>query len=144
MAAIESTFVPLLGKATPVVYSTWGRRDGDPNNQSIFPDFKSMNDLTTSGYLDYASLLPDPIIIPAGAGFDIIWNEDASPVRFRDLYWSNNDGSHPSIQGTYMVACMFYAKLFDGSSLDITYRPSGVSEAEATYLRDVANRAMSA
>jgi len=144
MAAIEDTFLPRLGKATPVLYSTWGRRDGDGSNPTLFPDFSTMNELTTAGYVDYANLLPDPIIVPAGKGFEIIWNENSAPVTFRDLYWSNNDGSHPSIQGTYMVACMFYSRLFDASPLDITFRPSRVSQAEAEYLRDVAARALSA
>jgi hypothetical protein len=103
MAAIAETFVPRLAKATPVLYSTWGRRDGDPDNANIYPDFKAMNDLTTSGYAEYAALFSDPLIVPAGAGFEIIWNENSSPVTFRDLYWSDSDGSHPSIKGTYMV-----------------------------------------
>jgi hypothetical protein len=141
MAAITNTFVPRLGGATPILYSTWGHRDGNADlNPSLFPDFQTMNDRTTEGYEDYASLLPSPLIVKGGRAFERISNNNNNPaVSFRELYWSNNDGSHPSKQGTYMVACLFYATIFNESPQSISFRPSGVSNAEASFLRDVAS-----
>ena len=34
-------------------YSTRGRRDGDPSNPDIYPDFLEMNRRTTEGYAEY-------------------------------------------------------------------------------------------
>jgi hypothetical protein len=144
MEAITNTFAPRMGGATPILYSTWGHRDGSADlNPTLYPDFQNMNDRTTEGYADYASLLPSPLIVPAGRAFEIVSNNNANPaVTFRQLYWSNNDGSHPSKQGTYMVACLFYATIFSESPTTISFRPSGVTNAEASFLRDVAARAL--
>ena len=49
LASLAAWFRPRLNGATPVFYSSWGRRDGDPFNAEIFPDFLSMNRLTTAG-----------------------------------------------------------------------------------------------
>jgi hypothetical protein len=37
-------------RATPILYATWGRRDGDSKNKAIFPDFETMNTKLTTAY----------------------------------------------------------------------------------------------
>jgi hypothetical protein len=49
ISALEEWFAPRLGAARPVLYSTWGRRDGDAANPEIFGTFSEMNHLTTLG-----------------------------------------------------------------------------------------------
>eukprot|EP01043_Picozoa_sp_COSAG02_P016612 COSAG02_NODE_735_length_17872_cov_20.966860_10_plen_188_part_00 len=49
LAVLRAWFRPRLNGATPVFYSSWGRRDGDPANPELFPDFLTMNRLTTAG-----------------------------------------------------------------------------------------------
>ena len=156
-AALKGFFVPRLGSATPVLYSTWGRRDGDPANPAIFSDFSEMNKRTTAGYHDYRAILEEaghaPLVVPAGEAFELVWQDSYEnnrnttrsehSVSFESLYFSRNDGSHPSLQGTYMVACLFYAKLFSHKSIGgLSFHPAALTDSDAAYLQEVADRAL--
>jgi hypothetical protein len=46
------------------------------------------------------------VLIPAGDAWQAVWRSDSS-VRLYDL-----DGFHPSVAGTYLVACTFFTKLY--------------------------------
>jgi hypothetical protein len=46
------------------------------------------------------------VLIPAGEAWQAAWRRDSS-VRLYDL-----DGFHPSVAGTYLVACTFFTRLY--------------------------------
>ena len=46
------------------------------------------------------------VLIPAGDAWQAVWRRDSS-VRLYDL-----DGFHPSVAGTYLVACTFFTRLY--------------------------------
>lgn len=52
------------------------------------------------------------------------------------------DGHHANTAGEYLGACVFYETLFGKSVVDNTFVPTGLSEADAQYLRGVAHRAV--
>lgn len=52
------------------------------------------------------------------------------------------DGHHANTAGEYLGGCVFYETLFEKSVVDNTFVPKGVSEADAKYLRNVADRAV--
>ena len=52
-------------------------------------------------------------------------------------YAWQDDGSHPSIAGTYLAACVFYAKTFGQSPVGLTYDP-GLDAKTAAQLQQVA------
>ncbi len=57
----------------------------------------------------------DSLVIPAGAGF----------VRCQEAYpeielW-DNDGQHPSPEGSYLTACVIYATIFRESPENCSY-----------------------
>eukprot|EP00035_Acanthoeca_spectabilis_P003506 m.93673 g.93673 ORF g.93673 m.93673 type:complete len:319 (-) comp12164_c0_seq1:61-1017(-) len=87
-AALSSFFVPRLTQAhaTPVLYSTWGRHDGDrPNAECCgYGTFLSMTARTTAGYRSYADTLTagglSPRIAPAGKAFEIVHNASSDPT----------------------------------------------------------------
>lgn len=87
-AALSSFFVPRLTQAhaTPVLYSTWGRHDGDPPNAECcgYGTFLSMTARTTAGYRSYADTLTagglSPRIAPAGKAFEIVHNASSNPT----------------------------------------------------------------
>lgn len=146
-------FAPRIRSSRTVLYSTWGRRDGDANNPELYPTFLQMNKLTTEGYAEYATHLDQPLIVPAGAAFKLVYEDSERvesnntkgkkpPVTHKDLYWSQADDSHPSLEGTYLVACLFYGTLFDRPVEGLKWAPSRVSAAEAEYLQSVAARAL--
>lgn len=122
-------------------YSTWGRRDGDPSNPDLYPDFLTMNALTTEGYELYRAVVDDSPrlpagIAPAGAAFELVHSEDRA--LFLRLY--DPDGSHPSIIGSYLTSCVFVAWLSGAPTEGLPFYPSGMTDTEARYLQTVADR----
>ena len=93
-----------------------------------------MNRLTTEGYELYRDVLDAPpqleaAIAPAGAAFAEV-HGDHLP-SFRSLY--DPDGSHPSLQGSYMVSCVVYSALTGWYSAGMPFAPPGIAEGERQY-----------
>ena len=105
--------------AETVFLMTWGRRDGDPSNINRYPNYTAMQSHLEIGYRKYAenvSTEDRPIwIAPVGLAWKHIFEEinqtgsdPTSPgTLFYDLY--SSDGSHPSLSGSYLAACVIYA-----------------------------------
>lgn len=85
--ALENFFRPRIAAAgaRALLYSTWGRHDGDPPNAKCcgYGTFLSMTALTTEGYRKYASVLAGsgnaptigkPLIAPCGRAFELVYN----------------------------------------------------------------------
>jgi hypothetical protein len=121
--------------AVPLFYNTWGRRDGDSQWDSI-NTFTKMNQRLYNGYTVMADNNSGKRA-PIGNGFAHVGDDLGSPIAFNSLY--QTDGSHPSIYGSYLAACMFYEMVFEETSQGNTYLPSGITASEATYLQNVAN-----
>ncbi|MFB1005151.1 MAG: hypothetical protein QMC59_01565 [Candidatus Poseidoniaceae archaeon] len=104
-----------------VLFMTWGRRNGDPLNPMLYSNFTVMQDRLTSGYLDYQSNMTATgatvWVAPVGLAFKHIHDEvmaggvnaSMSGNLFYDLYGS--DGSHPSLAGSYLAACVLHATM---------------------------------
>ncbi|QTD51558.1 hypothetical protein [Sulfidibacter corallicola] len=59
--------------------------------------------------------------------------------RHPEIVLYDGDGSHPAPAGTYLAACVIAAKIGDRDPRDFDAAPpTGVSEAEAEILRDIA------
>ncbi|MEO9534369.1 MAG: DUF4886 domain-containing protein [Crocinitomicaceae bacterium] len=121
--------------ATPLFFNTWGRRDGDSQWDSI-NTFDKMNQRLFIAYEKMASDNSGKRS-PVGNGFDHVHNDIAAPITHTQLYVG--DGSHPSVYGAYLAACIFYEIIFESTVEGNTYFPSGISGSVATYLQDVAN-----
>ena len=101
-----------------VLFMTWGYRDGDSLN-SFNNNFTAMQSRLTEGYTRYAENISTAghavWIAPVGLAFktvhdDVVANGDDPTVSgnlFYDLY--SSDGSHPSLSGSYLAACVFHA-----------------------------------
>ena len=105
-----------------VLFMTWGRRAGDVTNPLRNPNFTAMQDNLESGYLDFqtnmtANTNATVWIAPVGLAWKAIHDDivaangvpTAPGNMFYDLY--TNDGSHPSLSGSYLSACVMYATL---------------------------------
>ncbi len=103
--------------ADTLFYLTWGRRDGDAMNPDRYPDFPTMQDHLTSGYLAYADELSTrgrPVFVaPAGLAFQSVWTSESDPTDPDSLFYRlyAPDGSHPSPLGSALVARIFFASL---------------------------------
>ena len=125
--------------AIPVFYETWARKSGAPEYLESWsggsPD--AMQDLLLAGY---ATVTTDSggKLAPVGEAFRIVWQTQPAI----ELY--DPDGSHPSVAGTYLAACVFYDAL-EGKTFGATGGvPDGLSPSDAAILRDAAAKAVAA
>jgi len=114
--------------AQTVFYQTWGRRDGDKANLERFPDYLSMQTELSKSYAREAKRC-DALLAAVGDTWAAVRQADATLGV--ELY--KKDGSHPSKQGAYLAACVFYVTLFEQSPAKIDYR-GGVTEQEAQMI----------
>lgn len=120
--------------ATTLLFQTWGRRDGDSGNPDRFPDFLTMNNLLAEGYAEMEqAILAAGLtvrVVPVGAAFAAIHAEETAAGRnpldsaslFYRLYAA--DGSHPSLEGSYLAAVTFVCTLRDNASLPFAFSPA--------------------
>ena len=106
--------------AETVLFMTWGYRNGDSLN-SFNNNFTSMQARLTEGYTRYAENISAAghavWIAPVGLAYQtvhdgVVADGDDPTVSgnlFYDLYTS--DGSHPSLSGSYLAACVFHAAI---------------------------------
>ena len=115
--------------ARPLLFLTWGYRNGDRRN---LPDdtFAAMQTRLYSGYWDTARST-GAAIAPVG----LAWSE-AVASRPQLSLWAS-DGKHPSRLGSYLAACVFYATLTGRSPVGDTFT-DGLNESDARFLQSVA------
>lgn len=124
--------------AVPLFFNTWGRLNGDPQWDSI-NTFDKMNQRLSTAY-GYMADHNSGMRAPIGIGFDHVDNDLGAPITLANLY--NGDGSHPSIYGSYLAACIFYEIIFEASAQGNTHIPSGITGSQATYIQNVANHVL--
>jgi hypothetical protein len=74
-------------------------------------------------------------VIPVGLAFEEAYKRKPEMVLHKDF-----DGSHPSLYGTYLAACVVYLSLYGGSLESLAYDYFGSIEPEAAeFLRGVAS-----
>jgi len=139
------------GGGETVFLLTWGRLDGDPTNDWLYPDFSTMQERLLDGYLAYAEAVADAgqvaWIAPAGLAFQRVHDDlvaagedpTAEGTAFHGLY--SGDGSHPSPPGSYLAALAAAVGLTGRSVVGISH-PGDVDSATAELLQDAADRAV--
>jgi hypothetical protein len=115
--------------ATSIFFVTWAHREGWPENGMI--NYESMQAQVNYGYVEIAQELNAPIA-PVGAAWLTAVKEHPELVLWQE------DGSHPTEQGTYLAACVFYAVIFHQSPNELTYR-AGLSGETARIIRSIAS-----
>jgi hypothetical protein len=91
--------------AVPVLYQTWGRRDGNERLLGM-DDFHAMNRRLRDGYQQAARHAGGLTIVPVGDA----WEKEVNAGRGAELY--QKDGSHPTARGNQLAARVFYQTLF--------------------------------
>lgn len=110
-------------------FMTWGRQTGDPQWDSI-NTFDKMNSRLYAAYRRFADSA-DAMVAAVGAAWKYV--RDNHPTI--NLY--SSDGSHPSLEGTYLAATTFYASLFRESPVGATYL-AGLNPTIASQLQAAA------
>ena len=114
--------------AEPVLFMTWAGRDGLPG--AGFEDYAAMQAGIEVGYLEVAGEI-GAMVAPAGVAWQSALEGDPQ------LQLWQRDGIHPSPEGTYLAACVFYATLLGQSPEGASYL-AGLPEETARYLQAVA------
>ena len=116
--------------ATPIFFITWAHRDGWPENG--LNDYESMQAQIDTGYLTIAQEL-NSLVSPVGIAWFTATKHDP-PFEL----WQA-DGSHPTEQGTYLAACVFYAVVFHQTPVGLSYQ-AGLSKDIAQALQTIASQ----
>ena len=119
--------------AVPLLYMTWGRKNGDAVNCPSFPlmcTYQGMDTTIRDRYLSLASVIKVEV-----SPVSVLWNYLRQNYPGIELY--QTDESHPSLAGSYAAACCFYAAIFKKDPSLITY-DAGLSAADASVIRNSA------
>jgi hypothetical protein len=124
--------------AETVFFQTWGRRDGDSQNDWRNPDYETMQQNLEAGYEAYraatATAERPTWIAPVGGAFRIISQQD--DALFQAMYVG--DGSHPTVPGTYLAALVITSTWTGRDPRRAVWTPDGVTPEQAEVLRDAA------
>lgn len=121
--------------ATTVFYETWGRKFGDAGNCPNYPPlctYTGMQNRLRESYKLFADSTR-ALMAPVGEAFRV----SIATTPTLELY--QPDQSHPSVEGSYLAASVFYETLFQKSVLSTTYN-AGLSVGTATFLNQVAHQ----
>ncbi|MFT5523363.1 MAG: hypothetical protein ACI9HK_001309 [Pirellulaceae bacterium] len=119
--------------AQPILFTTWGRRDGDKANRSHNPDFETMQKRLTEAYQELGAAAK-AAVIPIGPAWAALKERDEK--LWRKLY--AKDGSHPSAYGAYLSGAVLYASLTGNNPRQVHVVLNGVTVEEAFVLCEVA------
>ena len=102
--------------ATTVFYETWGRKNGDVSNCQFYPPvctYLGMQNRLKASYKLFADSCR-ALMAPAGEAFRL----SIATQPTLNLYQA--DDSHPSLEGSFLTAAVFYEMLFKKSVLSNT------------------------
>ena len=117
-----------------VFFMTWGRKYGDQQNCAIYPPictFTGMQVRLRDSYTLMANQ-NSATIAPCG----MAWAHSRRADSTINL-WSG-DNSHPSLAGSYLAACTFYATMFKKTPFGNTF-DAGLNANTATFLQNIAD-----
>ncbi|MEX1132776.1 MAG: PKD domain-containing protein [Flavobacteriales bacterium] len=114
--------------AETVFYMTWGRENGDAQNCATWPPVCSYDGMQQRLRDSYLQMAMDNSAECAPVG--VAWKRVREEYPGIQLYAT--DGSHPSVAGTYLVACTMYSTFFRRSSAGASFNSSLDASTAAT------------
>lgn len=115
-------------------YMTWGRKNGDASNCANYTPlctYDGMQQRLRETYLEITAE-NDAECAPVG----MAWKKVREDFPSIELY--NADASHPSIEGSYLAACVIYTSIFHKSTVGNTYI-SSLDSTTAFRLQTIAS-----
>ena len=100
-------------------------------NNDVNNDYNQLQSIISGAYI-YAGNMTHSIISPVG----MAWQQ--SLTARPELVLHQADGVHPTVMGTYLAACVFYASLFCETPLGL-WKPAGITEGEASHFQQIAH-----
>lgn len=90
--------------AVPILYQTWGRRDGDKKTPG--DDFHAMTRRLREGYRAAAENAGELVVVPVGDAWEAEFSAGRGSALFLD------DGSHPTAFGNDLTAATFFKSIY--------------------------------
>jgi hypothetical protein len=136
-AARFNTEIAAAGSRT-VLYETWARKPNTSiyRHHSLIRTFDDMSGRIDSAYSGIAKRLHVELA-PVGGAFVRAFRSDPGVQLW------NADGSHPSLAGSYMAACVLYGAITGRDPRESTYVPYPLDARLASNIRTVAAAALS-
>lgn len=106
--------------AKTVLYMTWARANAAATQDAI-----------TDAYTSIAEEIL-ATVIPAGVAWQELRAKHAAPRLY------DKDGSHPTLAGSYLAACVAFSVLFGISPAGLNVALEGISQADAQLLQAAA------
>lgn len=103
------------------LYLTWARKQSPDAQRAI-----------TEAYTSIAREI-GATVVPVGVAWERFIRKHDRPVLH------DKDGSHPSLAGTYLAACVFFAVLFGASPVGVDIEVTGLSPDDANLLQRAAH-----
>jgi hypothetical protein len=127
---------------------TWGRQRGLATDK-FFPDYEKMQDYLNYGIHKYWQAANDPrsFVAPTGLAFRLIYDEEvavggsAESKSFRALF-DDYEGSHPSVEGSYLSACVIFCTYTGLKATQLKWAPSSIPAERRDYLQKIAEQAV--
>ena len=116
--------------AETMFFMTWGKENGDAGNCASYPilcTYEGNQKRLTETYFEMSQMFHTDV-----SEVGIAWKVVRDSTSAFNLYAL--DGSHPSIYGTYLAACVFYAKIFNQSPIG-AYYPATISAIDASTIQ---------
>ena len=110
--------------AKTALYLTWARRKTPAAQAAITDAYQSIGRELNA------------LVVPAGVAWEQFLAAHDAPVLH------DRDDSHPSVAGSYLAACVFFAALFGRSPVGVGGGAEGVSAADAKRLQQTAWKAV--
>jgi len=106
--------------AKTALYLTWARQNVPETQKAL-----------TNAYVAIADEL-DAVIVPVGVAWENLILKHRSPVLH------DKDKSHPTLAGSYLAACVFFAVLFGENPVGIAGNLKGMTQEEVELLQETA------
>ncbi len=118
-----------------IFYMTWGRKNGDASNCAAYPPVCTYLGMQQQLENRYVQMANDNHAIVAPVG--VAWRNVIATNPSYDLYMA--DESHPSLYGSYLTACVFYASIYRRSPAGILFN-AGLPASDAFFLQTIAGQ----
>jgi hypothetical protein len=122
-----------------VLYETWARKPNTSlyRKHALVRTFEDMAGRIDHAYSGIAKRLHAELA-PVGGAFARSWHSDPAVSLW------GSDGSHPTLAGSYMAACVLYGAITGRDPRESTYVPFPLDPKSAANIRAVAAESLSA
>ena len=120
--------------ATPILYSTWGRKKGSSTLTDNGWTNESMTWKLAAAYEAIGKELNIPVAHVGLAFFDVYTNN-------KDIELYDPDKTHPSYEGSYLAAATLFDVIFDASSAGVDYN-SEIDDNVKSVLDEAARKSV--